>query len=273
MFNNRFVACIRVNGKILRENQNLVSIPFGAEYDILLKNLHSRRAMVNVSVDGQDATSGRVIIAPNSSVTLERFIRNGNLSSGNRFKFIERTAGVEAFRGIGSDDSLVRCEFWAEQEAPEIKHVIHEHHYDRWRWPQQTPWLSNRFGGEQERGGFNYGRAQGGSVPPGSDVTFTANTCSAENIGSTATDFTASMNSAGITVAGSESQQQFHSAMGFPLEANSHVIVLQLRGAVGGVTASRPITVELKPTCSSCGKVNKATNKFCSECGTALFLI
>jgi len=33
-----------------------------------------------------------------------------------------------------------------------------------------------------------------------------------------------------------------------------------------------PITVKAKPKCTTCGKQNKATAKFCSECGTALVI-
>jgi rRNA maturation endonuclease Nob1 len=32
----------------------------------------------------------------------------------------------------------------------------------------------------------------------------------------------------------------------------------------------KPVTVSYKPECSMCGKINKATNKFCSECGAGL---
>jgi len=34
----------------------------------------------------------------------------------------------------------------------------------------------------------------------------------------------------------------------------------------------QPVNVKMKPKCTSCGKQNKATNKFCSECGTSLEL-
>jgi len=83
----------------------------------------------------------------------------------------------------------------------------------------------------------------------------------------------ASMNDAGITVPGSESNQQFYHSSGFPLESNSSVIVLQLRGEVGGVAVAAPVTVEQKPVCSTCGKTNRGANRFCDQCGTALHLI
>ena len=82
-----------------------------------------------------------------------------------------------------------------------------------------------------------------------------------------------SFNEAGITVPGTESRQQFHNVSGFPLESNSHVIVLNLRGEVAGKPVAAPVTVDRKPVCVTCGKKNKAQDRFCHECGTALELI
>lgn len=300
MFVNRFVCTVKVNGKILREQSNLVTLPFGAEYEILLKNLNSRRAMVKVSVDGQDATDGtRLILQPNASVTLERFIKNGNLSRGNRFKFIERSAGIESHRGIKEDDGLIRAEFWAEKEVIE-RPIIREKYYDDWYpvprpyytpspwprpwrrgpgWPYQGTMCST--GPKTSYSTRNRTMGPGAASGPKLDRMSSTPMCSSGGItGQSIGGFQgamnvncSSLNDAGITVPGSESNQQFHSASGFPLESNSHVIILQLRGEVGGVPVEVPVTVDRKPECVTCGKVNKATNRFCSECGTALVLI
>lgn len=297
MYKSNFVVAVRVNGKILRENQELVTLPFGAEYEILLKNLNSRRAMVKVSVDGQDATDGTLIILqPNASVTLERFIKNGNLLRGNRFKFIDRSAGIEAHRGIKEDDGLIRAEFWAEKEVID-RPIIREHYYDDWYpiprpyyppspWPR--PWRRGH-GWPCQGAMCNSGpkpsyskrnRTMGPGAASGPKLDRMSSTpmrssggISGQSIGGFqgVMDMNcSSFNDAGITVPGSESNQQFHSASGFPLESNSHVIILQLRGEVGGVAVKVPVTVDRKPECVTCGKVNKATSKFCSECGTAL---
>jgi hypothetical protein len=300
MYSKHFSVAVRVNGKILRETQGIVTLPFGAEYEILLKNLNSRRAMVKVAVDGTDATDcTRLILQPNASITLQRFIRNGNMSFGNRFKFIERSAGIEAHRGIGSDDGLVRCEFWAEKERPqEITETIVRRHYidDYDYWPYPKPWYPRPW--RRWNDGPTWG---GGSVTlTGGDSGYVGNSqvsasCSVRSTGQATADnlggnfkkcardqmqgaqfmgaFNMASNDAGITVPGSESHQEFHHASGFQLESSSTVIILQLRGEVGGIAVETPVTVERKPECSSCGKSNKATNKFCSECGTALQLI
>ncbi len=288
MYQNRFVVAVKVNGKILREQSNLVTLPFGVEYEILLKNLNSRRAMVKVSVDGQDATEGtRLILQPNSSLTLERFIRNNNLSSGNKFRFIERTAGVEEHRGIKEDDGLIRAEFWAEQEKQEITEtIIRKKYVDEFYpvprpyyppydpyWPRRPWWnrsvtCSTGSASYSNRPGYS-GRARKMSSTP----TRSLGGIQGQSVGNVERSGFRSFNDAGITVPGSESNQQFHSATGFPLESNSTVIILQLRGEVGGVVVETPITVDRKPECVTCGKVNKSVNKFCSGCGTALILI
>lgn len=329
MYSNRFIASVRVNGKILRENQGIVSLPFGAEYEILVKNMHSRRAMVKITVDGEDIGSGsRLIIGPNDSTVIERFIKNGNFSSGNKLKFIERTGGIEGHRGIKQEDGLIRCEFWVEKEVPEeiTRTIVRDRYVDRYYPHPVYPWtlgdVTYTSGGTQNAlGGYMYGGPQGGAQAPGS--TFTAQNVNSamnsarqpnltsrrssgpsastgrgrpiqatakramggmtgqprsrpfrsfveeETRGGAVMDF----NDTGITVAGSESHQQFYSAQGFAIETNSHVIVLQLRGEVGGVAVVKPVTVDLKPVCSSCGKKNKPNVKFCADCGTALLLI
>jgi hypothetical protein len=184
-----------------------------------------------------------VIIGPNATVVLERFIRNGNLSCGNRFKFIERTPGIEAHRGIKADDGLIRAEFWAEKEVVD-QPIIRHHYYDHW-YPVPRP----------------YYPLLGGTAKMAPDFDNSLEFKEAD------------VNDAGITVPGSESNQQFYHASGFQLESNSSVVVLQLRGVVGGVQVAAPLTVEHKPTCSTCGKVNRATNRFCDQCGTALQIL
>lgn len=309
MYSNHFVLAIRANGKILREQKETVTLPFGCEYEVILKNLNSRQAMVSLSIDGKDVTPGRRLIVPaNSTEVIERFIHNGNMNAGNRFKFIERTGAVEAHRGVGTDDGLVRAEFWLEKETveiPIIKHTYTEYEYPEWppeppRWPRGPRWGRSGIYGSSQRGllrsnspqasagprpsfsvsetsAFNYSGAQGSATPPGQDITIGAMNC---NVGATGTlsglgDYQkiAEANDAGITVPGSESHQQFHHASGFALESTSKVLILHLKGSVDGVPVSKPVTVEYKPECTTCGKKNSAFARFCEQCGTALHIL
>jgi hypothetical protein len=83
----------------------------------------------------------------------------------------------------------------------------------------------------------------------------------------------AALNNVGITVPGAESSQRFVPGEWFKTEATGHVIVLQLRGIIGGKPVMVPVTVKSKRKCDTCGKVNKPSEKFCGECGTALTVI
>jgi hypothetical protein len=315
MYSQKLVACVKVDGKILRESGDSVTIPFGSEYSVLIKNLNSVRVQVKVSVDGQDATEGTwLIVQPNASIELERFIRNGNLSRGNRFKFIERTGKIEQHRGIGSDDGLIRIEYKTEKVLPRPIHVPVV--YDYYAWPNWWPYTYRPtwWGTPYVYGGVQYvcqnapenlndnvtftttssvGSAQSGvfvgnmsmhnsagepaaQTSGGLHSRMTKSASSTRSIKAQAMNFTKSApepNDAGITVAGSESNQSFQWSAGFPTHSQSEVIVLRLRGAVGGQRVVKAITVKTKPTCATCGKKNRATVKFCAECGTALSLI
>jgi hypothetical protein len=292
-YRNKFVVCIKVNGKVLREQNGEVTIPFSSEYSIHLKNLNSVRAQVRVSVDGEEVSSGWFIIQPNSELNLERSIKNNNLLKGNRFKFIERTSKIEEHRGIGSDDGIIRIEYKYEKVYGPIQKIIHEHHYDQWSyypyypWPQQIiidktypwneyTWTCNSISSTPNiqtttipcnslRSIYNssevYTQSQGtnkSSTPAQTQNVIFAQCAMSEN-------------TAGITVPGSESTQQFYNSYDFACEA-SEVIVLKLIGMVGETKVAKPITVDIKPKCVTCGHVNKATNKFCSECGTSLLI-
>ena len=141
VYSHQFVAAVKVNGSILREAAGKVAVPFGSEYAVYLKNLASVRAMARVEIDGTDATEGTwLVLAPNSSMDLERFIRNGNLQSGNRFKFIKRTSKIEEARGIKGEDGLVRIEYKFEKLPDPEVHTHHYHHHHDYPYYPYWPW-------------------------------------------------------------------------------------------------------------------------------------
>jgi hypothetical protein len=243
MYNQKLVASIKSKGKVLREFKDTVYIPFASEYSILLKNLNTVRAIVNVFIDGENAVPGGLVIDPGRTVDLERWIKNGNLSEGNKFKFIERTGAVEEHRGIKLEDGLVRIEYQFEQPRP--------------------VWTNDIF----------YGNNQ--IYPQGSILRNVVH--DSYSVGSVNCSYTAQATSAvvnndvGITVPGSKSEQKFQTTTVGLLESTVHNIVLKLVGDLGNnKPVTKPVTVTHKPKCVTCGKQNKANAKFCTECGTAL---
>ncbi len=254
---NKVVACVKVEGKILREDKNVVTLPFGSEYSVFIKNLNATRIKVKVSVDGTDATEGTwLVVEPNSDLDLERFVRAGNMDRGNRFKFIERTGKIEEHRGIKADDGLIRIEYQVEKPKPIVREIIEEHHHhDHYDWPYwpHRPWRYSSFTKS------SVGRSLTRSMRLSASAAKTVVT-------------PMSLNDQGITVPGSESNQKFRWTEGFET-GPSEVIVLQLRGVVAGKKAVAAVTVKTKLRCSTCDKTQKSTEKFCGQCGTALEII
>jgi len=283
MFNQKLVASIKVKGKILREFKDTVYIPFASEYSILLKNLNTVRAVVNVFVDGENAVPGGLVIDPGQSVDLERWIKNGNLSEGNRFKFIERTSAVEnGPRGIKEEDGLIRVEYQFELPRPVINvgNIFGSNYFphyppgvrgnDKYVYGQNMPATYNVNGVLR---GVDF--SQGESTKTAA-ATAINSTLKSMNISTAGADFhegmtTMDWNEVGITVPGSKSTQSFqHTTVG-ALDPTIHNIILRIVGDLGhNKPVEQAVTVKHKPKCVTCGKQNKATAKFCTECGTAL---
>ena len=305
MYSNKLVASLKANGKILREFKDTVYIPFGSEYSFLLKNLHTQRAVVNIFIDGDNIVEGGLVINAGQEVNLERYIKNGNLTEGNRFKFIERTAAIEdGPRGIKLEDGLIRIEFQYEQPRPVINlnNIVGGLQY-----PPGVRGMTSEYPGVTDKysksinnswiqaSGATYSTNVNGAMR---GVDFSSNGAATAQAASAAVDkycadngivnkmemhdgaatmdwmdaeLTRSVNDVGITVPGSKSTQKFqHVTMGI-METEKHSMVIKLLGETpDNKPVLQPVTVERKPECVTCGKKNKAHAKFCTECGTAL---
>jgi len=281
MFNSKCVASVKANGKILREFKDTVYLPFGAEYSLLIKNLNSVRMLFNVYIDGENHTPQGFVLYPGQEIDLERSLKNGSLTQGNKFKFIERSGAVEAHRGIKLEDGIVRIEYQFERyiaPPPYIPNTMD-------KYPLKHPWDKDPWIDSPLNTGFNHKHGDRivrsmmlnnlGNVSEagGSSQSVSYTSCSVSNNIATETTFTstASVNDAGITVPGSQSTQSFGTASSFPMENEKHSIVLKLLGANSeNKPVTAPVTVKSKPRCKSCNRQNKATAKFCVECGTHL---
>lgn len=96
-FQSGFTASLIINGKSQRElnesGDRTVRIPFGSEYAIRIKNKTKGRAYVSVDIDGTDVLGGKLIIRAGQTIDLERFVVDGDLSKGKRFKFVSAGHG------------------------------------------------------------------------------------------------------------------------------------------------------------------------------------
>ena len=305
MYNQKLVASIKIKGKILREFKDTVYIPFGSEYSILLKNLNTVRAVVNVFIDGENAVPGGLVIDPGRSVDLERWIKNGNLSEGNRFKFIERTAKIEEGpRGIKEEDGLIRVEYQFEIPRPiiNINNIVGSfpqyppgvRGWDTIARGSEYPGVTDKFSAGNpsswiQASGATYsqvnvnGALRGVDWSKNGEVTAQAASAAvdkycADNGLLNTTEYHDGMatmdwcqNETGITVPGSKSEQKFQTTTIGALDPVKHNIVLRIVGDLGhNKPVEKPVTVKHKPKCVTCGKQNKAHAKFCTECGTHL---
>ena len=288
VYQEKFVVVVKVRGKILREHDGIVTIPFGEEYSILLKNLHSVKAAVTISIDGQDVLNGnQIIINPNDSTELEGYMRGVSVS--NKFKFIHKTKEIQDYRGDKIDDGMIRVEYTFEKIIEKREVIVEEKRYlncnynncnkccDYWNclirrrpWCNTNPWLD----------------LYGTTAAIGSNIKYTSHNLS-NNISNTSQNlsminqnvsvFNCSipdslpLQDEGITVKGSESNQIFNYGNIGILENNSHVIVLILKGTTSyGEVVKEPVLVDKKIKCKTCGKISKSSSKYCRNCGTSL---
>jgi hypothetical protein len=291
MYNQKMVCCLKANGKVLREFKDTVYVPFGSEYSILIKNLNSVRAIVNITIDGQEVVPDGLVVNANQEIDLERFVKD--LSKGNKFKFIERTANIEnGPRGIKVDDGLIRVSFKYEKVYPQLVNTIHHHIWNtntvygngspRWSTgisgSLNTPIGASTTGGSSDTDMRYAMNSIATSAMPTKGITrgivAQAQSATSDKFFAQASgvQLSAPKSEVGITVPGSISEQKFTTISNFTTEPVEHVMVLRLAGDLGQKPVTEPVTVKAKPKCQTCGKVNKAVNKCCSECGTSLIV-
>lgn len=295
MYNHKLVAAIKSNGKILREFGDKVYVPFSSEYSILIKNLNHLRALVDIEVDGKTAVKGLVVDAK-SEVELERFVGK-NLNKGNKFKFIEKTDKISEHRGNKIDDGIISISYRYEVDWAKFRD-------NKWIWVQPVPGFD--YCGAGWHLGNSLGNTVGNSISDGaplgamncsstldshsvelqsmmSHVTGSAdvevNTSngilrSSNNRLKSKTRSAVPENESGITVPGSASKQKFKEISGFIPQGEEYTITLNLLGETAdNKKVRKAVTTKTKIECETCGTKNKATAKFCGECGTAVHVI
>ncbi len=240
VYNNQFIVVIKHKGKVLREfSGNVVRLPFGSDYSIMMKNKDSsRKALVEVFVDGKDALdSNSIIVSPEQSVELKGFMEGSIVR--NKFRFIEKTNEISKYRGNFIEDGLV-----------EIKYSFEEPQVTWYSLTKDTaPRANCYFSGVSE-------------------TKFTASS-SDQNI-----SCSVGANECGITVPGAETKQDFQTGVIGSTGFKSSIII-NLKGETTTTKAKRkrvkkPITVKTKIRCSTCGRRWRSSMKYCGNCSTYL---
>lgn len=266
VYAEKFVAVVKCAGKILREHDGVVSLPFGAEYSILLKNLSNRKALVKIEIDGREVTGGGLIIPHTfgNVVELERFVDNDDLNKGYKFKFIQKTKDVQELRGDKVDDGLIKVEWWFEEEEPPRISVRSNRLYSK----GSSAWLGSSADDSPRCMSFS-------AAPIGSKLeTNSVFACvAAPMVGVADLVDDSPLEDEGITVEGSDSNQKFTYGHIGRLEKESHIVIFQLKGHTETKQeVKKPVYVHDKIQCKQCGRTWKSSQKFCGNCGARLII-
>lgn len=255
VYNSKLIVVIKNRGKVLREFQgNVVRLPFGSDYSIYLKNKDTmRKALVKVTVDGQDVLDGsQIIVDQNSATELKGFMKGSTVK--NKFRFIEKTKEISEYRGNFIEDGLIEVAYRFEE-------------YSDFRWDRP----------------INYGRPidtkfMSSSIPRAKGICDTTSTFYSSGQELTRNVISSCVNDSGITVPGAETHQGFVTGNIDTLESITHNIIIHLKGKLvtkknkikAKKRIKRPITVKTKVRCSTCGRRWKSSMKYCGNCSTYL---
>jgi hypothetical protein len=244
VYSNKLVAVVKCNGHLLRDNKTIVSLPFGSEYSLLIKNLSMQKVVVGVNIDGSDVlNNNRIAINASENHELFGFMdRFGKVT--NKFKFIEKTEKIVDYRGDKIDDGFINIDFQFEQQyvAPVITYYPPIYNNSYTYYPPV------------------YGAMSGNESVYGA-CSVSASCVQERNLNS----------DEGITVKGSQIDQQYKNTYIANLEPEKHNIIIRLQGiSNSNIPITTPIYTDTKLICVTCGRKCKSNMKFCPECGTSL---
>ena len=255
VYSNKMVVSVVTSAGIAREirqaGTDSVYIPFGSDYSIRFKNLDSRRAVVSIEVDGENALDGsKIVVGANETGELEGFMEGSTVRK--MFRFIEKTEQISEHRGDRMDDGLIRVSW----------------QFERSYRPQTfLRGRQNRRRGIMGPAGYaedsaSYDEAIGESL--------TKSTLDEGSLG-IMDGIRNCISDQGITVPGADTHQHFNSTHIGALEADIHVVVIELRGKKSqGEIVTAPLVTRKKYRCPTCGDRNSSSAKFCPGCGTNL---
>lgn len=202
VYSNKFVICVLVNGQPQKELANgAVSLPFGTEYALRLRNKNNRRSVAKIYIDGENVSGGGYVVNGHNYVDIKR---HHDIDRALKFVSLDSPDAVDHGKNGPNHDKVkgtIEVRFYLEKEAPQViyrdVHHDHHHHHHNEHWiespkPQPRPpwrpypdvtWTTNhsdllRSGGESMKYTCNAGGAGASSLgarsvcPP--DMTYTS---------------------------------------------------------------------------------------------------
>jgi len=129
MYNNNFVASILVNGRISKEDGNVVKVPFGNEFAVRLRNKLNNPAAVDLYVNGTRVNQvGQLLIPANSHLDIDRWV----FADKTDRKLIFVKSGDSRVSEPGeSENGHVEARFYELNDSIQTIET-HIHHHDYW---------------------------------------------------------------------------------------------------------------------------------------------
>jgi hypothetical protein len=294
MFKNDFIVYLKADGKVLREDkEQTFFIPFGTEYSIGLHNKSSKRAVVEISVDGRSVIgAGRIVVDAGEKTVIERFVQD--LDNGRKLKFIEKTSEIEAQRGNKSDDGIITVSVRYEIQKHWWHYTPTYYHYNCRDERTSSPLFGNtatssgtvksrllrssNFVGNcspldnYKKGGPDTGLSNCAEDVFGATLDWCEMPSEDDDCDALVMDsYKEPENEAGITVKGGKSSQKFTTVTVGDVESTVTVFNLALKGFTKAKKkVSKPRTVKAKKICDVCGKKNPFNAEYCMTCSNAL---
>jgi hypothetical protein len=290
MYKNNFAASIKVYDSFIKESvPGEVTIPFGSEYTIYMRNRDSRDVKVNVSIDGVDVLDGSsLIIHGNSFAELRGFMKKNRII--NRFKFIQKSKkNMKKHNRVDEfDDGTIRIEYQFTKKIEEKNILNTITTLGCWRpwWidSRDYPFIytssNTKFGSTYSNSSIFYENVNGkesysttfqnstgenfsfkSDSPPQSMIAF-AGMDSSEAI----KQLSSPKEDEGITVKGSKLNEKLKESWIGELESHKEVIVLILKG----VNCSDSEKEEVNLFCKRCGAEVDPKDNYCGSCGNKL---
>jgi len=252
MYSEKLVTCIKINGKVVREEKDTVYIPFGSDYSIYFRNLHTQTCKISITIDGDDVLNGKsILLDAKKSMDLNGFLEGSNVK--NKFRFIEKTNQISEYRGDNPEDGLIVISY-SFNSPPVISSSFKWYDTNnKWQSPDTTNDLT---------------------PPICNNTCYSVDFSCNNNVENYSCDvrnsFSQSNNENGITVKGQETHQQFRNDNSIYYWDNEKTMIIHLKGDIGQLKVNKVVTTNKKIKCETCGTKNKSNDNYCRKCGTYL---
>lgn len=125
--------CVLVNGTPQEELANgVVKLPFGTEYVLRFRNKNNRRAVVKISLDGENISENGFIVPPNDFIDIKR---PANKDAAFKFVSLDSPDAIDHGKNGPNHEKIkgtIEAKFYLEKEQQVSLQAIYRNTYPTW---------------------------------------------------------------------------------------------------------------------------------------------